>query len=105
MKNFKKILVFLSMVILLSGCSTIKKGFQPDKRSGEEFLVEKKSPLVMPPEFNDLPIPNKVQVVKENRKSGVKSLLMGSKDKTAIEEKDQSTSPIEKLILKQIKKN
>jgi hypothetical protein len=105
MKNFKKILVFLSMAILLSGCSTIKKGFQPDKRSGEEFLVEKKSPLVMPPDFNELPIPNQEKVIKENRKSGIKSLLIGSKDKTGIEETDQNISPIEKLILKQIKKN
>ncbi len=105
MKNFKKILVFLSMVILLSGCSTIKKGFQPDKRSGEEFLVEKKSPLVMPPDFDELPIPNQEKVIKENRKSGIKSLLIGSKDKTDIEETDQNISPIEKLILKQIKKN
>ena len=105
MKNFKKILVFLSMVILLSGCSTIKKGFQPDKRSGEEFLVEKKSPLVMPPDFDELPIPNQEKVINENRKSGIKSLLIGSKDKTDIEETDQNISPIEKLILKQIKKN
>ena len=105
MKNFKKILVFLSMVILLSGCSTIKKGFQPDKRSGEEFLVEKKSPLVIPPDFDELPIPNQEKVIKENRKSGIKSLLIGSKDKTDIEETDQNISPIEKLILKQIKKN
>jgi len=105
MKNFRKILVFLSMVILLSGCSTIKKGFQPDKRSGEEFLVEKKSPLVMPPDFDELPIPNQEKVINENRKSGIKSLLIGSKDKTDIEETDQNISPIEKLILKQIKKN
>ena len=59
MKDYKKLLTLLTIVILLSGCNTVKKGFQPDKRSGEEFLVEKKSPLVMPPEFNDLPIPNK----------------------------------------------
>ena len=105
MKNSKKILIFLSIIILLSGCNTLRKGFQPDKRSGEEFLVEKKSPLVMPPDFDELPIPNKEKVIKETRKSGVKSLILGSNDKTSIEEKDQNTSPIEKLILKQIKKN
>jgi predicted small secreted protein len=105
MKNFKKILVFLSMAILLSGCNTLKKGFTPDKRSGEEFLVEKKSPLVMPPDFNELPIPNQEKVVKENRKSTVKSLISGSNDKTITEENNESISSIEKLILKQIKKN
>tara|TARA_B100000900_G_C20477534_1_gene674059 strand:- start:290 stop:607 length:318 start_codon:yes stop_codon:yes gene_type:complete len=105
MKIIREIFVFLSMAILLFGCNTLRKGFTPDKRSGEEFLIEKKSPLVMPPDFDELPIPNKEKVIKETRKSGVKSLILGSNDKTSIEEKDQNTSPIEKLILKQIKKN
>jgi hypothetical protein len=105
MKNSKKIFVFLSMFILLSGCNTLRKGFEPDKRSGEEFLVEKKSPLVMPPDFNELPIPNQEKVVKESRKSTVKSLLSITEDKATIEENDESISSIEKLILKQIKKN
>ena len=105
MKNSKKIFVFLSMFILLSGCNTLRKGFEPDKRSGEEFLVEKKSPLVMPPDFNELPIPNQEKVVKESRKSTVKSLLSITEDKVTIEENDESISSIEKLILKQIKKN
>ena len=105
MKDYKKLLIYLTMFVLLYGCNTVRKGFQPDKRSGEEFLVEKKSPLVMPPDFDELPIPNKEKVIKETRKSGVKSLILGSNDKTSIEEKDQNTSPIEKLILKQIKKN
>ncbi|RPG04896.1 MAG: DUF3035 domain-containing protein [Pelagibacteraceae bacterium TMED267] len=105
MNIFKKILVFLSMAILLSGCNTLRKGFEPDKRSGEEFLVEKKSPLVMPPDFNELPIPNQETVVVEKRKSSVKSLISGSQDKSIIEENDENISSIEKLILKQIKKN
>ncbi|MDC3174100.1 DUF3035 domain-containing protein [Candidatus Pelagibacter sp.] len=105
MKNFKKILVFLSMAILLSGCNTLRKGFEPDKRSGEEFLVEKKSPLVMPPDFNELPIPNQEKVKAETRKSTVKSLISGSNDKAITEENNESISSIEKLILKQIKKN
>ena len=105
MKNFKKILVFLSMAILLSGCNTLRKGFEPDKRSGEEFLVEKKSPLVMPPDFDELPIPNQEKVVVEKRKSSVKALISGPQDKSIIEENDENVSSIEKLILKQIKKN
>ncbi len=105
MNNFKKILVFLSLVILLSGCNTLKKGFQPDKRSGEEFLVEKKSPLVMPPDFDELPIPNQEKVVKDKRKSSIKSLISGSNDEETIKENDESISAIEKLIRKQIKKN
>ena len=102
MRNHKKILVFISIAILLSGCNTVRKGFTPDKRSGEEFLVEKKSPLVMPPDFNELPIPNQEKIEKENRKLGVKSLVLSSNDQ---ETKVESTSPIEKLILEKINEN
>ncbi len=93
------------MAILLFGCNTLRKGFEPDKRSGEEFLVEKKSPLVMPPDFDELPIPNQEKVVSETRKSTVKSLISGSNNKAIIKENNESISSIEKLILKQIKKN
>ena len=51
--------------MLLTSCSTVKKGFQnPKKNNSDEFLVEKKSPLVMPPDFDELPIPKK----KDNKK-------------------------------------
>ena len=105
MKNFKKILVFLSMAILLSGCNTLKKGFTPDKRSGEEFLVEKKSPLVIPPSYNELPIPRQNKIEEKDRKSNVKTLLLGSKEKVVTDvTNDESVSTIEKLILNKIKK-
>ena len=43
---------------MLQGCSTLKEGFRSQKKnSTDEFLVEKKSPLVMPPEYNELPVP------------------------------------------------
>ena len=58
MKNIK-IFIFLNIAILiLTSCATVKKGFQnPKKNNSDEFLVEKKSPLVMPPDFDELPIP------------------------------------------------
>ena len=106
MKNFKKILIIFIVASLLSGCNTIRKGFTPDKRSGEEFLVEKKSPLVMPPNYNELPIPNQKKPEEVNRKTNVKELLLGSKEKVDVEEKSsESVSTIEQLILKEIKKN
>ena len=43
---------------MFQGCSTLKEGFRSQKKnSTDEFLVEKKSPLVMPPEYNELPVP------------------------------------------------
>ena len=58
MKKFK---VFTIMIYMLffSSCSSIKEGFTNQKKnSSDEFLVEKKSPLVMPPDYGELPVPN-----------------------------------------------
>ena len=106
MKNFKNILVLLLVTFLFSGCNTIKKGFTPDKRTGEEFLVEKKSPLVMPPDYSKLPIPGQKKTVKEDEKSNVKSMILGSKEKLdPTANNSESMSTIEKIILKKIKRN
>tara|TARA_B100001093_G_C26411739_1_gene835898 strand:+ start:350 stop:688 length:339 start_codon:yes stop_codon:yes gene_type:complete len=106
MRNIKNILIIFSIIFLVSGCNTIRKGFTPDKRSGEEFLVEKKSPLVIPPSYNELPIPSQNKVQEKDRKSNVKSLLLGSKEKVVTDvTNDESVSTIEKLILNKIKKN
>tara|TARA_B100001564_G_scaffold260990_1_gene222740 strand:- start:194 stop:442 length:249 start_codon:yes stop_codon:yes gene_type:complete len=79
----KKIKVFLSLyliLLLLNSCGTIKKGFQnPKKNSSDEFLVEKKSPLVMPPEFTELPIPNKQNDNIENKDNNIKNLISKKK--------------------------
>ena len=41
----------------------MKKGFESQrKNSTDEFLVEKMQPLIMPPDFDKLPIPNQNQV-------------------------------------------
>ena len=54
----KLILFFISISFIVSGCSTVKDAFDPQRKNGsEEFLVEKKSPLSMPPNFGELPVP------------------------------------------------
>tara|TARA_S200000501_G_scaffold375148_1_gene426429 strand:+ start:430 stop:747 length:318 start_codon:yes stop_codon:yes gene_type:complete len=105
MINLRKITFLIIIFFLVSGCSTLKKGFQPDKRSGEEFLVEKKSPLVMPPSYDKLPIPNEKKIEEKDRKSEVISLLTGSKNQESTDFNKENISSIEKLILKEIKKN
>ena len=54
-----KILNLLLILILISSCGVISEGFKsPKQNNSDEFLIEKKSPLVMPPEFDELPIPD-----------------------------------------------
>jgi len=58
----KKINIFLLLLIfLLESCGTwgeVKKGLTGQKTSStDEFLVEKKDPLIKPPNFEELPVP------------------------------------------------
>ena len=101
MKNLK-IFIFVNLaILLLTSCTTVKKGFKnPKKNNSDEFLVEKKSPLVMPPDFDELPIPkindNKTVTVKNS----IKELITdNSSDYTDnfTENKDLEASILDKI--------
>ena len=103
MKQFKFYIV-LSIVIFLSSCSSIKKGFVNEKKdNSDEFLVEKKSPLVMPPDYNELPIPKEENVEKET--NDIKSLISKTKNDEIKENLDGKNSTFESSILEKIKNN
>ena len=103
MKLFKFYIV-ISIGIILSSCSTIKDGFSNQKKNNsDEFLVEKKSPLVMPPDYNELPIPNEEKIEKKTK--DIKSLFSKSKQSEIKETIDEKNSSFEGSILKKIKKN
>jgi hypothetical protein len=101
MKKFNLLFILGIVLIILSGCNTVKKGFQnPKKNSSDEFLVEKKSPLVMPPEFNELPIPNQNEDTNQKKKNNIKILITDNDGNTDQEESD---SDLEGSILSKIK--
>ena len=53
-----KVFYILFIFSFLLGCQSVKDGLTLQKQSGaDEFLVKKKNPLVLPPEFNQLPTP------------------------------------------------
>ena len=103
MKQFKFYIV-LSIVIFFSSCSSIKKGFVNEKKdNSDEFLVEKKSPLVMPPDYNELPIPKKENVEKET--NDIKSLISKTKNDETKENFYEKKSTFDSSILEKIKNN
>jgi len=83
MEKFKKLLFIFVLTLMFQSCSTLKEGFRSQKKnSTDEFLVEKKSPLVMPPEYNELPVPELKDYENEIEDSeSIKKLLTNS-DKT-----------------------
>ena len=103
MKLFK-FYIAISIAIILSSCGTIREGFSNQKKNNsDEFLVEKKSPLVMPPDYNELPIPNEEKIEKETK--DIKSLISKSKQEEISEDLNKKNSSFEGSILKKIKKN
>ena len=72
MKFKKNIFLIVIFVTFISGCSSIKDTLTGVKKQNtDEFLVKKKDPLVLPPNFNDLPKP---QTQKNSENNGEESI-------------------------------
>lgn len=104
MKQFRTLILLIIITVFLSSCGTIKEGFKNQKKdSSDEFLVEKKSPLVMPPDFNELPIPQEEDVSNEDDENEIKKLLSNNTDDKITNEIGEKNSSIENSLLKKIK--
>ena len=102
--KFSKLLLFL---LFLYSCGSVGEALQGKKRSdqGDEFLIDKKNPLSMPPDFDKLPKPGESNLKStkdiESDQSNIKNLLKNTVDEN-VSNSDESTS-IESSILKKIK--
>jgi len=107
MKKIRIFLIFNLMLLLLASCGTVKEGFSMQKKdNSDEFLVEKKSPLLMPPNFNELPIPKSEIILEKDQNNEIKKLITKSDNKSS--NSDSSTnnkSNFEELLLGKIKNN
>ena len=104
MKYFK-LLIFFQLILFLYSCSTVKEGFTNQKKSSsDEFLVEKKSPLVMPPDYNDLPVPNQNKETAETNENKIKDLVTKNENENVENNNSEDSNlDIEQSILKKIK--
>ena len=60
MKKINPLIASFLMLLFLNSCGTVAEGLGASKKKGsDEFLVEKKAPLVLPPSFGELPEPGK----------------------------------------------
>ena len=105
---YKKLFLFI-LLISLNSCQSVKDALSGKKyESSDEFLVIKKNPLVLPPDFGRLPEPE--DTVKMSREESVESeiddILSSIKPDETSEGKVESlseNSSTEKFILEQIK--
>ena len=110
MKKHKFYIIFLSLVIILSSCQKFSEGMTGSKRSktSDEFLVHKKKPLVMPPDFEDMPSPIQNKQKEEELSASNESIedLLNIKKKENNESSESGNdSSLEQSILKKIKTN
>ena len=69
-----------------------------------EFLVEKKSPLVMPPDYNDLPVPDQNKEKAETNQNKIKDLVTKNDNENGENNNSKDGNlDIEQSILKKIK--
>ena len=107
MNKFITLILLGFLAIIISGCNVIEKGFASSKtNSGDEFLIEKKSPLIMPPDYKELPIPGSETSLKKDDKNLVKDLIKKSnKKKINLNKLEKNDQNLENSILEKIKKN
>ena len=104
-RNIKFSLLIILSTILLSNCGSVQKAFDPqNKNTSEEFLVEKKSPLSMPPSFEELPFPSNEKVDKESQINNIESLITEKNNNEKLET-DESDKNFEQSIIDKIKNN
>ena len=103
----KKISLFLiSLSFLLSSCQAVKDGLSGKKReNSDEFLVQKKNPLVLPPNFNELPSPSSEDFEDEisqiEDETDIENIL--GLENNVEKKSDESYGVVEDFILKKIK--
>ena len=101
MKNIKYFILFTVVIFSLSNCGGLTDLKKQNK--SDEFLVEKKSPLILPPNFEKLPIPKSQNDLKKQKKNNIKDLL--NKDDANLPEEIDQNKNFEDLIIEKIKKN
>ena len=99
MKKISFLVLLLSM--FLSSCGEVTRGLTGEKKlATDQFLVKKKKPLVLPPKFDELPVP-KNTIKKEIDESEKIEKIINVKG-LKVEKKNKSSS-LENSILKKIK--
>jgi hypothetical protein len=107
MKKINPLIASLLILLFLNSCGTIAEGLGGKKRGGsDQFLVEKKSPLVLPPSFGELPEPGKgpEENIISNKKdtSDIEDIINQSSSTSTSEKSDDSKNSIEQSIIKKI---
>ena len=103
-KKMRNIIFLVITLFVFNSCGSLKeagKVLRNEKvRTTDEFLVKKRNPLVLPPNYEEIPKPGTINEKQEDEKEKIKKILKGP----AQEKISKSQSSLEKTILNQIRK-
>ena len=102
----KKIISLFVLLILLISCENIEKGLGFRKDAPNEFLIEKRNPLTMPPNFDLLPPDSVNQNNQKDEKDNLKEIFnknLGKDKQDSGINKGTDSGSLEKSILEKIK--
>ena len=99
---FKKITSVIVIAFFVTSCadtlSSVKRGLTGSKKdSTDEFLVKKKDPLILPPDYENLPTPDERRVAAEEFSIFEENLEI------SIENNPSTSNSVEDSILKKIR--
>ena len=110
MKKYKSLFFVTLVSLFLLSCQSVQDGLTLKKKENtDQFLIEKKKPLIMPPDFDDLPQPDNLDL--ENKKAenesddlNLDSLIQSSNKSNGENIDDEISSEIQKKIDKKLQK-
>ena len=107
MKKTNPLIASFLILLFLNSCGTLAEGLGGSKKkASDEFLVEKKSPLILPPSFGELPEPGKEpekNIISDKKNtSDIEDIINQSSSTSTSEKSDDSKNSIEQSIIKKI---
>ncbi len=107
MKNLIIFATTTALLIFLTSCGVVKEGFgSPKKENSDEFLVEKKMPLKMPPEFNQLPKPGETNKSTNVSNNEIKTLISSNENNDGDQVQNKKVNKnLKETLLEKIKQN
>ena len=98
----KKYFLLLTLFFILNACQSMEDVLTLKKKNNsDEFLVEKKSPLVLPPNYGELPLPG--EEINEKQNNEIQVTLSSEKIKINETITNSQPSSLEKSVLEKIK--
>ena len=106
-KYIKLIFIFVITLSLTSCGGTTDFLTNAKKPGGDEFLVEKKQPLTMPPNFEDIPVPmsEEQEEISEQEETGEAEIadMLKELEGESNQSSEEISGNLENSILKKIK--